>query len=59
MEDKMKVIREAAALIGADEETLTEDEAKKILRSMVMSNENVRIRRARANFNRIREERDE
>lgn len=55
----MKVIREAAALIGADEETLTEDEARKILRSLVMSNENVRIRKARANFNRIREERDE
>lgn len=59
MEDKIRIIREAAALVGADEESLTEDEARKILRSLVMSNDNIRIRKARSSVNRVREERNE
>lgn len=59
MDDKIKIIREAAALIGADEESLSEEEARKILRSLVMSNNTLRIRKAKSNVNRVREERDE
>lgn len=59
MDDKIRIIREAAALIGADEESLSEEEARKILRSLVMSNNTLRIRKAKSNVNRVREERDE
>jgi plasmid stability protein len=59
MDEKMRIIREAAALIGADEETLSEDEARKILRSLVMTNESVRIRKAKTVVDRIRKERNE
>jgi plasmid stability protein len=59
MDEKMRIIREAAALIGADEETLSEDEARKILRSLVMTNESVRIRKAKTVVDRLRKERNE
>jgi len=59
MEKRMGIIREAAALIGADENDLTEEQATKLLRSLVMNNNNLRIRKARANVDRIREERNE
>lgn len=59
MDDKIRIIREAAALIGADEDSLSEKEARSILRSLVMSNNNLRIRKAKSNVNRVREERDE
>jgi len=59
VDDKIRIIREAAALIGADEESLSEEEARKILRSLVMSNNTLRIRKAKSNVNRVREERDE
>lgn len=59
MDDKIRIIREAAALIGADEDSLSEKEARSILRSLVMSNNNIRIRKAKSNVNRVREERDE
>lgn len=59
MEKRIGIIREAAALIGADESDLTEEQATKLLRSLVMNNNNLRIRKARANVDRIREERDE
>lgn len=47
MKDKIDAIAEAAALIGADEESLTEEQAQSILRALVMSNESVRIRKAK------------
>jgi len=59
MEKRIGIIREAAALIGADENSLTEEQATKLLRSLVMNNNNLRIRKARAGVDRIREERDE
>lgn len=59
MDEKLKNIREAAALIGADETQISEDEAQKILRSLVMSNDNIRIRKARSAVTRSREERNE
>lgn len=46
MKKKIDAISEAAAIIGADPSTLTEEEAQKILRHMVMSNESIRIRKA-------------
>lgn len=59
MDEKIRIIREAAAIIGADEETLSEEEARKILRSLVISNNSIRIRKARSSINRVREERNE
>jgi hypothetical protein len=59
VEDKIRIIREAAAIVGADEDSLTEDEARKILRSLVMSNDSIRIRKAKSSVNRVREERNE
>lgn len=51
----MNAISEAAAIIGADPESLTEEQALKILRSLVMTNESVRIRKALNSFNRKKE----
>lgn len=59
MDNKFNAISEAAALIGASEDSLTEEQAQKLLRSLVISNKNVRIRKARAGVERMREERDE
>jgi hypothetical protein len=59
MDKKFNAISEAAALIGASEDSLTEEQAQKLLRSLVISNKNVRIRKARAGVERMREERDE
>jgi hypothetical protein len=55
MKKKMNAISEAAAIIGADPESLTEEQALKILRSLVMTNESVRIRKALNSFNRKKE----
>lgn len=55
MEKKLSAIDEAAALIGADPETLTEDQARKILRRMVMTSDNIRIRKGLASFERAKE----
>jgi|LauGreDrversion4_2_1035121.scaffolds.fasta_scaffold884280_2 hypothetical protein len=55
MKKKMDAISEAAAIIGADPESLTEEQALKILRSLVMTNESVRIRKALNSFNRKKE----
>ena len=52
MKKKMNAIAEAAAIIGADPESLTEDQALKILRSLVMTNESIRIRKALNSFER-------
>lgn len=46
MKKKIDAIAQAAALIGVDQETLTEEQAMKILRNLVMSNSSIRIRRA-------------
>jgi hypothetical protein len=46
MKDKIDAIAEASAIIGADPETMTEEQAQQILRSLVMSNESIRIRKA-------------
>lgn len=59
MDKKIKIIQEAASLIGADEEDISEEEAQKMLRSLVMSNDNIRIRKARSTLNRTREGRNE
>jgi hypothetical protein len=59
MDKKFNAISEAAALIGASEDSLTEEQAQKLLRSLVISNKNIRIRKARAGVDRMREERDE
>lgn len=56
MKEKLNAIDEAAALIGADPSELTEDQALKILRSMVMTNDSIRIRKGLASFNRMKEE---
>jgi hypothetical protein len=55
MKKKIDAISEAAAIIGADPESLTEEQALKILRSLVMTNESVRIRKALNSFNRKKE----
>jgi hypothetical protein len=55
MKKKMDAISEVAAIIGADPESLTEEQALKILRSLVMTNESVRIRKALNSFNRKKE----
>jgi len=55
MKKKMDAISEAAAIIGAEPESLTEEQALKILRSLVMTNESVRIRKALNSFNRKKE----
>jgi hypothetical protein len=47
MKKKIDAISEAAAIIGADPSTLTEEQAQNILRYMVMSNESIRIRKAK------------
>lgn len=47
MKKKLDAIAEAAALIGLDRQDLTEEQAMKILRNLVMSNSDIRIRRAR------------
>jgi hypothetical protein len=59
MDNKFNAISEAAALIGAGEDSLTEEQAQKLLRSLVISNKNIRIRKARAGVERMREERNE
>ena len=55
MKKKIDAIAEAAAIIGAEPDSLTEDQALKILRSLVMTNESVRIRKALNSFNRKKE----
>jgi hypothetical protein len=47
MKKKIDAISEAAALIGVDRQDLTEEQAIKILRNLVMSNSDIRIRKAR------------
>ena len=59
MDNKFSAISEAAALIGASGDSLTEEQAQKLLRSLVISNKNIRIRKARAGVERMREERNE
>lgn len=59
MDNRFNAISEAAALIGASEDSLTEDQAQKLLRSLVISNKNIRIRKARAGLEKMRGERDE
>lgn len=59
MDKKFNAISEAAAIIGASEDSLTEEEAQKLLRTLVISNKNIRIRKARAGINKTREGRDE
>jgi hypothetical protein len=54
MKKKIDAIAEAAAMIGADPSTLTEEQAQKILRNMVMSNESIRIRKAKNNIDKIK-----
>jgi len=58
MDKKLSAIDEAAALIGADPENITEEQARNILRRMVMTRENIRIRKGLASFERAREESD-
>lgn len=52
MKKKISAIAEAAAIIGADPGLLTEEQAMKILRSLVMTNESIRIRKALNSFER-------
>lgn len=59
MDNRFNAISEAAALIGASEDSLTEEQAQKLLRSLVISNKNIRIRKARAGLEKMRGERDE
>jgi len=59
MDKKFNAISEAAALIGASEDSLTEEQAQKLLRSLVISNKNIRIRKARSGIDRLRGERNE
>lgn len=59
MKKKIDAISEAAAIIGADPSTLTEEQAQKILRSMVMSNESIRIRKAKNNIGKIKDKGNE
>ena len=59
MDKKFNAISEAAALIGASEDSLTEEQAQKLLRSLVMSNRNIRIRKATAVVEKLRKEKDE
>jgi hypothetical protein len=59
MEKKLNAIEEAAALIGAEPDSLSEEQAMRILRHMVMTNDSIRIRQGLASFNRIREEKDD
>jgi hypothetical protein len=54
MKKKIDAISEAAAIIGADPSTLDEEQAQKILRSMVMSNESIRIRKAKNGISKIK-----
>lgn len=59
MKKKIDAISEAAAIIGADPETLSEEQAQKILRTMVMSNESIRIRKAKNNIKKTKGRDDE
>lgn len=59
MDKKLNAIEEAAALIGADPETLTEEQAMKVLRHMVMTHDNIRIRKGITSFDRFREEQED
>lgn len=59
MKKKLDAIAEAAALIGVDRQDLTEEQAMKILRNLVMSNSDIRIRRARSDKEKRKELFDE
>ena len=59
MKKKIDAISEAAAIIGADPSTLTEEQAQKILRSMVMSNESIRIRKAKTSIDKSKGKKNE
>ena len=59
MKKKIDAISEAAAILGVDKENLTEEQAMKILRNLVMSNSDIRIRKARNDQRKRRELFDE
>jgi hypothetical protein len=59
MKKKIDAISEAAAILGVDRENLTEEQAMKILRNLVMSNSDIRIRKARNDKQKRRELFDE
>jgi hypothetical protein len=56
---KIDAIAEAAAILGVDKENLTEEQAMKVLRNLVMSNSDIRIRKARNDQQKRRELFDE
>jgi hypothetical protein len=56
---KIDAISEAAAILGVDKENLTEEQAMKVLRNLVMSNSDIRIRKARNDQQKRRELFDE
>jgi hypothetical protein len=56
---KIDAISEAAAILGLDKENLTEEQAMKVLRNLVMSNSDIRIRKARNDQQKRRELFDE
>jgi len=56
MEKKLNAIEEAAALIGAEPDSLSEEQAMRILRHMVMTNDSIRIRQGLASFARDKED---
>ena len=59
MKKNIDAISEAAAILGVDKENLTEEQAMKILRNLVMSNSDIRIRKARNDQQKRRELFDE
>lgn len=59
MKKKIDAISEAAAILGLDKENLTEEQAMKVLRNLVMSNSDIRIRKARNDQQKRRELFDE
>ena len=59
MKKKIDAIAEAAAILGVDKENLTEEQAMKVLRNLVMSNSDIRIRKARNDQQKRRELFDE
>lgn len=59
MKKKIDAISEAAAILGVDKENLTEEQAMKVLRNLVMSNSDIRIRKARNDQQKRRELFDE
>ena len=59
MKKKIDAISEAAAILGLDKENLTEEQAMKVLRNLVMSNSDIRIRKARNDQQKRRELLDE